>query len=290
MLEGLGRLALGMNVLQYAGKAHALAIDELALAAAEQPAGLQAVGLRDTELDPVVAVALGAHGMLHGVVDHGQVFGVDAGKEHVQGHLGAGGQPEQGLAAVVPQQQTFLWAQVPGAHAGGVDGDAGARFHICQRFFGATPALAFLHFGQRPAHGLGQQWQVFLQYIIGGTQADHLHCVLFAVDTGKEDERGVRRQALGNGQHVGTGRAGQHAVAKDQVVVSLTQGVFDTDMVEHQVRLDVQPTALQAQQGQLGVHRAVFDHQQFQRRWQHLCGGLNCCCGGSGAASRVAVR
>ena len=99
--DELGRLALGMNVLQYAGKAHALAIDELALAAAEQPAGLQAVGLRDTELDPVVAVALGAHGMLHGVVDHGQVFGVDAGKEHVQGHLGAGGQPEQGLAPLL---------------------------------------------------------------------------------------------------------------------------------------------------------------------------------------------
>ncbi|MNE90615.1 hypothetical protein D3C80_1881530 [compost metagenome] len=72
--------------------------------------------------------------------------------------------------------------------------------------------------------------------------------------------------------------------------MSLPQRVLDPYMVEHQLRLNVQPAALQAQQGQLGVHRAVFDHQQFQRRWQHLCGGLNCCCGGSGAASRVAVR
>ncbi|MNN81645.1 hypothetical protein D3C81_1984920 [compost metagenome] len=43
LLEGLGGLALGMDVLQHAGKAHALAVDELALAAAEQPARFQAV-------------------------------------------------------------------------------------------------------------------------------------------------------------------------------------------------------------------------------------------------------
>ncbi|MNE58412.1 hypothetical protein D3C80_1534400 [compost metagenome] len=42
LLEGLGGLALGMDVLQHAGKAHALAVDELGLAAAEQPARFQA--------------------------------------------------------------------------------------------------------------------------------------------------------------------------------------------------------------------------------------------------------
>lgn len=290
LAQRLGGQALGVDVLQYAGKTHALVVDELALAAAKQPAWLQPVGLGNTELDPVVAAAFRAHGVLHRLAHQWQVVGVDAGVEHVKAHFGAGGQAEQRLAAVVPQQQAFLRAQVPGAHAGGVDGDAGTGFDICQCLFGAAPSLAFLHLGQGPAHGLGQQRQVFFQHVVGGAEADHFHRVLFAIDAGQENERYVWRQALGDGQHLGAGRAWQHAVAQDQVIVGLTQGVFDTRMVEHQPVLHIQPAALQAHQGQLGVHRAVFDHQYFQRRLLHRCGGLSCYRDGLAAVSRVAVR
>ncbi len=85
--------------------------------------------------------------------------------------------------------------------------------------------------------------------------------MLFAIDAGEEDERNVRCQALGNGQHLGARRPRQHAVAQDQVVAGLAQGMVDTHMVEYQLGLHMQPAALQAHQGKLGVHRAVFDHQ-----------------------------
>jgi len=131
----------------------------------------------------------------------------------------------------------LLRPEVPGAHAGGIDGNARARLDISQGFFGTAPALAFLHFGQGPAHGLGQQRQVLLQHIIGGAQANHLDRMLFAIDAREEDERRVRGQALGDGQHFGTGRSRQHAVAQDQVETAFKQGVLDTDMVENQPRL-----------------------------------------------------
>ena len=278
-----------MDVLQHAGEAHAAAIDELRLAVAEQPARLLAVRRLDAEFYAVAAVTLRVHGVLHGVADPLAVLGMDAGKEHLHAHLGVRGQAEQRLAAVVPEQQPVLRAQVPGAHAGGVDGDARARLDVGQGLFGAPAALAFLHFGEGPAHGLGQQREVLLQHIVGGAEADHLHRVLLTVDAGKEDEGYVRRHALGDGQHVGAGRAGQNAVAEDQVEAVLVQCVFDTGVVEHVPRVDLHPAALQAQQGQLGIHGAVFDDQQFKRYLGHqrsITGYVY----GSDAASRAEVH
>ncbi len=282
--------ALGMDVLQHPGKTHALVVDELALAAAEQPARFQPSGLGDAELDPIHAATFRAHGVLYRLAHLRQVVRVDAGVKHVEGHFGIDRQAEQGLAAVVPQQQPFLRAHVPGAHASSIDGNACTCLDVGQGFFGAASALALLNFGQGPAYGLGQQRQVLLQHIIGGAQADHFHRMFFAVDTRQEDERNIRCQALGNGQHFGAGRARQHAVAQDQVMAGLAQGLLDTGMVEHQLRLHIQPAAFQAHQGQLGVHRIVFDHQQFERCRQHRRRHLRCCHAGSGAASRVAVR
>ncbi|MNG90639.1 hypothetical protein D3C79_495370 [compost metagenome] len=205
LTQRLGGLALRVDVLQYAGEANALIIDELALAAAQQPARLQAIGLRDPKLHAVMTVTFRAHGMFHRLAHQWQVVGVDAGVEHFKAHFGAGGQAEQGLAAVIPQQQALLRAQVPGAHAGGVDGNASTCFDVRQGLFGAATALAFLYFAQGSAHGFGQQWQVLLQHIVGRAQADHFHRVLFAINAGQEYERDVGCQALGDGQHFGAG-------------------------------------------------------------------------------------
>ncbi len=235
-----------MDVLEYARKACAAAIDKLALTAAEQPARFQAVGLGNAKFGPVKPVAVRAHGVFHRFAHPLHVFWIDAGIENVKAHLGVYRQTEQRLAAVVPDQQPFFRAKVPGTHAGCIDGNPGACLKVRQGFFGTAATLTFLHFGKRPAHCLGQQRQVFLQYVVGGTQADHFHRVLLTVYARQEDERRIRRQALGDGQHVGTGRAGQHAVAKDQVIAGFVQGMLGGDMIEHQLRLQLQSAALQA--------------------------------------------
>ena len=101
LFQGAGSLALLVNVLQNAGEAYALPVDEMSLAAGQQPAGFQAIRLVDAKLHPITAAAVRAHRLLDRRAHVRQVVGVNAGIKQLKAHGAVDRQAEQQLAALV---------------------------------------------------------------------------------------------------------------------------------------------------------------------------------------------